>query len=91
MLCGSGSTGQLISGSTPSLIRPPSPPIFDVSNAGLSQSLSVGNTLPPQVIYKPNNQEIHYKQNVIIRWLKPPTPPPQAPIIIRGKFEMFID
>jgi hypothetical protein len=86
MLCSSGSAGQLISGQSPFIARPPSPPIFGLSNPGLSHSLSVGNALPPQVIYKPNNQEINYKQNIFIRWLKPPTPPPPAPIIIRGRF-----
>jgi len=65
-------------------MRPSSPPVINVSDGRLAQSLSLGNALPPQVIYKPNNQEITYKQNVMIRWLKPPTPPPAAPIIIRG-------
>ncbi|CAF1013342.1 unnamed protein product [Didymodactylos carnosus] len=37
----------------------------------------------PQVIYRPNNQEVVYKQNIMVRWLQPPTPPPPAPIIIR--------
>ncbi|CAF1153945.1 unnamed protein product [Adineta steineri] len=63
--------------------RPPSPPIFDVSNAGYISNLPLNNNLPPQVIHKPSNQDITYKQNVIIRWLKPPTPPPLAPIIVR--------
>ncbi|CAF0892850.1 unnamed protein product [Brachionus calyciflorus] len=37
----------------------------------------------PIVIKKENKDEIVYKQNVFIRWLQPPTPPPPAPIIIR--------
>lgn len=41
------------------------------------------NSIPHQVIYKPSDEDIHYKQKVFIRWLKPPTPPPPAPIIIR--------
>ena len=86
MLPGSINTGQFIGGSTPFLTRPSSPHIFGISDAGLGQNFALGNTLPPQVIYKQNNQEINYKQNVIIRWLRPPTPPPLAPIIIRGKF-----
>lgn len=81
---------HFIGGSTPVLTRPSSPPIFGMFDAGLMQNFAAGNTLPPQVIYKPNHQEINYKQNVIIRWLKPPTPPPAAPIIIRGKFSSFI-
>lgn len=86
MLPRSINTGQFIGGSTPMFTRPSSPPIFGMSDPGLVQNLAFGNHLPPQVIYKPNNQEINYKQNVIIRWLRPPTPPPSAPIIIRGKF-----
>lgn len=35
----------------------------------------------PIIIKKPNNEEVVYKQNVFIRWLQPPTPPPPAPII----------
>ena len=35
----------------------------------------------PIIIKKPNKEEIVYKQNVFIRWLQPPTPPPPAPII----------
>ena len=49
------------------------------------QNLSLSGT-NPQVVYKPNNQEVVYKQNIMVRWLQPPTPPPPAPIIIRGKF-----
>ena len=33
------------------------------------------------VIRKKNDENIVYKQNVFIRWLQPPTPPPLAPII----------
>lgn len=33
------------------------------------------------VIRKKNDESIVYKQNVFIRWLQPPTPPPLAPII----------
>jgi hypothetical protein len=87
----SGNTGQFISGSTSGFMRPPSPPILGIPNAGYAHSLSSGHTFPPQVIYKPNNQEINYKQNIMIRWLKPPTPPPRPPIIIRGRFHFFID
>lgn len=86
---GSSNIGHLFGGTTPVCIRPPSPPILSISDGGFIPNLSFDNTLPPQVIYKPNNQEINYKQNVIIRWLKPPTPPPPAPIIIRGEFSSF--
>lgn len=70
--------------SSPSM-RPPSPPILGLNNANNNQNLQLANA-NPQVIYKPNNQEVVYKQNIMVRWLQPPTPPPPAPIIIRGKF-----
>jgi hypothetical protein len=62
--------------------RPSSPPVLGVPNA----NNPTGN---PQVIYKPNTQEVVYKQNIMVRWLQPPTPPPPAPIIIRGKLDML--
>ena len=37
----------------------------------------------PIRIVKPNTKNIVYKQQVNIRYLQPPTPPPPAPIIIR--------
>jgi hypothetical protein len=41
----------------------------------------LNNDTNPIVIRKENNQQVVYKQNVFIRWLQPPTPPPPAPII----------
>ena len=35
----------------------------------------------PIIIKKKNEEKLIYKQNVYIRWLQPPTPPPPAPII----------
>lgn len=35
------------------------------------------------VIKKKNDEKLIYEQNVYVRWLQPPTPPPPAPIIIR--------
>lgn len=69
-------------------MRPPSPPIFGLSGANSAHDLSMSAN-NPQVIYKPNNQEVVYKQNIMVRWLQPPTPPPPAPIIIRGKFTFY--
>ncbi|CAF1066312.1 unnamed protein product [Rotaria sordida] len=84
MFTSGGNITQLMGGgSVPLSTRPPSPPIIGISDAEFAQNLSMGNTLPPQVIHRQNNQEVTYKQNIIIRWLKPPTPPPPAPIIIR--------
>ena len=69
--------------STPQSMRPPSPPILGFSDMNNPQNVPLGNA-NPKVIYKPNNQEVVYKQNIMVRWLQPPTPPPPAPIIIRG-------
>ncbi|CAF0895466.1 unnamed protein product [Adineta ricciae] len=79
----SSTGGYLMGGSVPFIQRPHSPPILTIPNTGHIPNYSLNNSLPPQVIYKPNNQEINYKQNVYVRWLKPPTPPPLGPVIIR--------
>lgn len=52
-----------------------------------SQSTSsiINQDPTPIRILKPNNQNLVYKQQVNIRYLQPPTPPPPAPIIIREK------
>jgi hypothetical protein len=50
-----------------------------------SASAPINQDPDPIRILKPNNQNIVYKQQVNIRYLQPPTPPPQAPIIIREK------
>ena len=52
----------------------------------LYSASSVINQDPDPIrIVKPNSQNIIYKQQVNIRYLQPPTPPPPAPIIIREK------
>jgi hypothetical protein len=38
----------------------------------------------PEVIIKPNPDQITYQQNIFVRYLVPPTPPPPGPLIIRG-------
>jgi hypothetical protein len=38
----------------------------------------------PEIITKPNPDPITYKQNISVRYLIPPTPPPPGPLIIRG-------
>ena len=43
--------------------------------------VELNNDPNPIVIKKKNDENIVYKQNVFIRWLQPPTPPPPAPII----------
>ncbi|KAI3378497.1 hypothetical protein SNEBB_008585 [Seison nebaliae] len=37
----------------------------------------------PEIIRKENNENIVYKQEVAVRYLQPPTPPPPGPIIIK--------
>lgn len=39
----------------------------------------------PEIIRKPNPDHVTYQQNVSIRYLVPPTPPPPGPLIIRGE------
>ncbi|CAF4649538.1 unnamed protein product, partial [Rotaria socialis] len=43
----------------------------------------VHNDPNPQVIVKPNPDQVTYQQNVSVRYLVPPTPPPPGPLIIR--------
>ncbi|CAF3536576.1 unnamed protein product [Rotaria socialis] len=83
MLQSSANATHLIDGLSSLAVHSPSSPIMSVSNVGLPQNLSFDNNISPRVVHMPNNQEVAYKQNVIVRWLKPPTPPPPAPIIIR--------
>jgi hypothetical protein len=45
------------------------------------EKLNLNKDDNPIVIKKKNDEEVVYKQNVFIRWLQPPTPPPPAPII----------
>ncbi|CAF2857811.1 unnamed protein product [Rotaria sp. Silwood2] len=79
---GTSSNIQFLGRLSPQSMRPPSPPILGIHDTTNISNMSLGNT-NPQVIYKPNNQEVVYKQNIMVRWLQPPTPPPPAPIIIR--------
>ena len=44
-------------------------------------NLELNHDDDPIIIKKPNTEQLVYKQNVFIRWLQPPTPPPPAPII----------
>ncbi|UJR15308.1 hypothetical protein I4U23_002261 [Adineta vaga] len=46
---------------------------------------------PPLVIRKPlQNNTVTYQQNISVRYLQPPTPPPPGPIIIR-KYNNFFN
>jgi hypothetical protein len=38
----------------------------------------------PEVVMKSNPDHLTYQQNVSVRYLVPPTPPPPGPLIIRG-------
>ncbi|CAF1012220.1 unnamed protein product [Rotaria sordida] len=37
----------------------------------------------PELIVRPNTQRLQYKQDIAVRYLKPNTPPPPGPIVIR--------
>ena len=39
----------------------------------------------PEIINEPNPHPVTYRQNIIVRYLVPPTPPAPGPLIIRGK------
>lgn len=43
----------------------------------------------PAMITKPNPDTVTHRQNISIRYLVPPTPPPPGPLIIRGKHTMI--
>ena len=43
----------------------------------------VNQDLTPEHIRRPNPDRIQYRQDVAIRYLQPPTPPPPGPIIVR--------
>lgn len=45
----------------------------------------------PEIITKENPEQVTYKQNVSIRYLMPPTPPPSGPLIIRGKNDVDLE
>ena len=53
----------------------------EMNSLEMEKYTDLNSDLDPIVIRKENNQEVVYKQNVFIRWLQPPTPPPPAPII----------
>jgi hypothetical protein len=63
--------------------------IIKIEDDPCSVESSVTNSInqdpDPIHIMKPNTQNVVYKQQVNIRYLQPPTPPPPAPIIIREK------
>ena len=85
MLSYNNNTTNLMCRQAPLLMQSRSPPMIGIPDTRYLQTAPLCNTLPPQVIHKPSNQDVTYKQNVFIRWLQPPTPPPLPPIIIRGK------
>lgn len=47
----------------------------------------IENQQPPPLVFnkKLENNFVTYKQNISVRYLRPPTPPPPGPIIIRKK------
>ncbi|CAF1185702.1 unnamed protein product [Rotaria sordida] len=43
----------------------------------------INQDLNPEHIHRPTNEHITYRQDVAIRYLQPPTPPPPGPVVIR--------
>lgn len=69
--------------------------------ANKAESLNWRGTLPlseykinedenPQIIRKKNRQNLVYHQEVAIRYLRPPTPPPPGPIIIQQEADLSL-
>lgn len=54
-------------------------------NDYLQHHPELNNDPNPEIISEPNPDQITQKQNVSIRYLVPPTPPPPGPLIIRGE------
>jgi hypothetical protein len=54
-------------------------------NDYLNSHPELNNDPYPEIISEPNPDQITHKQNVSIRYLVPPTPPPPGPLIIRGE------
>ena len=50
----------------------------------LREHPELNNDPNPQIIVRPNPDQVTYQQNVSVRYLVPPTPPPPGPLIIRG-------
>lgn len=44
---------------------------------------AINQDAQPEVITKRSNQQLVYQQEVAIRYLRPPTPPPPGEIIIQ--------
>jgi len=55
------------------------------SNLVLSTSSLINQDPSPIRVLKPASTSLVYRQQVSVRYLQPPTPPPAAPIIIREK------
>lgn len=53
----------------------------------LRQHPDLYNDPNPTVITEPNPNPVTYRQNVMVRYLVPPTPPVPGPLIIRGSFK----
>ena len=50
---------------------------------GRIENLSVQSDTEPLRVVKPSDQNVHYKQQVNVRFLEPPPAPEPAPIIIK--------
>ncbi|CAF1148591.1 unnamed protein product [Didymodactylos carnosus] len=52
----------------------------------LNNNPELNNDPNPNIIYKKNPNHVTYQQNIGVRYLVPPTPPPPGPIVIRGTY-----
>ncbi len=54
-----------------------------ISSDGRLENLNIQSDSDPIRVVKPSDQNIHYKQQVNVRFLEPPPGPEPAPIIIK--------
>ncbi len=60
-----------------------------ISSDGRLENLNIQSDSDPIRVVKPSDQNIHYKQQVNVRFLEPPPGPEPAPIIIKVNIEFI--
>ena len=60
--------------------------IFDDYRQVISSHSDIYRDPQTEIIKKPNPDQLTYQQNISVRYLVPPTPPPPGPLIIRGNY-----
>ena len=76
---------SLSSSSSQHTANPDDEHILAYYNEYLRRHPELNNDPYPEIFSEPNPDQINQKQNVSIRYLVPPTPPPPGPLIIRGE------